>query len=70
MSDITVQLTEPTPFTPPGIDWGETLQTALAVLFAAVRGLIILTVGIAPLAAMAIPASYIYKRHITKRRTA
>ena len=68
MSNIMVQLTEPQPpFTPPGMDWGETLQISLAVLFAVVRGLIILAIGIAPLAAIAIPAFYIYRRRTTKR---
>jgi hypothetical protein len=68
MSSISVQLTEPAPpFTPPGMDWGETFQTALTVLFAVARGIIILAVGIVPLAAIAAPAVYIYRRQHAKK---
>jgi len=68
MPSIMVQLSEPQPpFTPPGMDWGETLQIALAVLFAIVRGLIIIAVAIAPLAAIALPVFYVHKRRVAKR---
>jgi len=68
MSSIAVRLTEaPPPFTPPGMDWGETMQSALGVLFGIVRGLIILGVGVVPLAAIAVPSFYVYRRRALKR---
>ena len=67
MSVITVSLREPPPpFTPPGMDWGETFQIALTGLFTVVRGLIILAVSLAPLIAIGLGAYYVYKR--VKRR--
>jgi hypothetical protein len=62
MSLIEVQLTEPLPpFTPPGMDWGETFETALAG-FAVLRGLIVLTVSLTPLIIIAIPVYVVYRR--------
>jgi len=69
MSSITVRASEPLPpFTPPGMDWGETLQTALAGLFAIVRGLVILTVSSLPLVAIAGPLYLVHQRR--RRRPA
>lgn len=69
MSVITVSLIEPPPpFTPPGMDWGKTLETALGGFFAVVRGLIILTVSLLPLAIIGVPAYYVYKRRKQKEK--
>lgn len=63
MSVITVSLTEPPPpFTPPGMDWGETFEAALRGFFAVLRGLIILALSLLPIAAIGIPAYWAYKR--------
>jgi hypothetical protein len=63
MSLIEVQLTEPLPpFTPPGMDWGETFEAALAGFFAVLRGLIVLTVSLTPLIIIAIPVYVVYRR--------
>ena len=68
MSNVAVQLTEPSPpFTPPGMNWAEILQMALAALFAIVSGLIILAFSIIPLAVIGIPAYYVYRRRATKK---
>jgi len=67
MSLISVRLVEPAPpFTPPGMDWGETFQTALSGLFLMVRGLIVLVVSFLPLIIIAAGAYYLYRR--TKRK--
>lgn len=73
LSVITVRLVEPPPpFTPPGINWGEILETALHGFFAVLRGLIILIVSLLPLAIIGIPAYLLYKRrrkHVEEGRT-
>lgn len=67
MSVITVGLKEPLPpFTPPGMDWGETFETALGAFFAVVRGLIILVVSLLPLVAIGVPVYYVYRRRKLK----
>jgi hypothetical protein len=68
MSLISVGLTTPPPpFTPPGMDWKETLETALIGLFVVVRGLIILVVSLLPIAAIGIPVYYVYRRRERKK---
>ena len=68
MSVITVSLKEPLPpFTPPGMDWGETFETALRGFFAVVRGLIILIVSLLPIIVIGIPAYYLYRRRKLKK---
>ncbi|MCW4042691.1 MAG: DUF4349 domain-containing protein [Candidatus Bathyarchaeota archaeon] len=64
MSIIKVSLREPpSPFTPPGIDWGETFETAIRGLFAVISGLIILIIVIIPLIVIiGIPAYYLQRR--------
>lgn len=63
LSLVSVVLTEPAlPFTPPGMNWGETFQTAILVLFRVVQGLIILAFAIVPLAIIGAPMYYLYKR--------
>jgi len=64
MSIIKVSLREPpSPFTPPGIDWGETFETAIRGLFAVISGLIILIIIIIPLIVIiGIPAYYLQRR--------
>jgi len=67
MSVITVRLTEPPPpFTPPGMNWGETFETALRGFFAVVRGLVILVVSLLPLVVIGVPAYYVYRRRKLK----
>jgi len=67
MSVITVGLKEPLPpFTPPGMDWGETFETALRASFAVVRGLIILVVSLLPLVVIGVPVYYVYRRRKLK----
>jgi len=67
MSVITVGLKEPLPpFTPPGMDWGETFETALRAFFAVVRGLVILVVSLLPLVAIGVPVYYVYRRRKLK----
>lgn len=67
MSIITVSLIEPPPpFTPPGMDWGETFETALRGFFAVVRGLIILALSLLPIAAIGVPAYWAYKKRKAK----
>jgi len=69
MSLISVTLTEPLPpFTPPGMDWGETFETAIMGLFTVVRGLIILIVSLIPLALIGVPAYYVYRRRRRKEK--
>jgi len=68
MSAITVHLVEPPPpFTPPGMDWGETLETALRGLFAVVRGLVILAITLIPFAIIGVPVYYVYKLRKRKK---
>ncbi|MBS7645125.1 MAG: DUF4349 domain-containing protein [Candidatus Bathyarchaeia archaeon] len=68
MSVVTVSLVEPPPpFTPPGFDWGEILETALAGFFAVLRGLIILGVSLLPIIAIAAVAYHAYKRRRRRR---
>ena len=67
MSVITVSLKEPPPpFTPPGMDWGETFETALGGFFAVIRGLIILLVSLLPLVVIGVPVYYVYRRRKLK----
>jgi len=67
MSVITVGLKEPLPpFTPPGMDWGETFESALRGFFAVVRGLIILVVSLLPLVVIGVPVYYVYRRRKLK----
>lgn len=67
MSVITVSLIEPPPpFTPSGVDWGETLETAISGFSAVLRGLIILTVSLLPIAIIAVLVYYVYKRRKQK----
>ena len=68
MSVITVHLTEPPqPFTPPGMDWKDTFETALRALYAMVRGLIILAISILPIVIIGAPVYYIYKRRRSRK---
>ncbi len=63
MSVITVRLVEPPPpFTPPGMDWGETFEIAIRGFFTVLRGLIILIVSLLPLAIIGSIAYYVYRR--------
>lgn len=64
MSMIKVSLREPpSPFTPPGMDWGETFEIAIRGLFAVISGLIILIIAILPLIVIiGIPAYYLQRR--------
>jgi hypothetical protein len=63
MSLISVSLTEPAPpFTPPGMNWDETFQTAIMGLFIVLRGLIIIAVSLIPIAIIGVPAYYLYRR--------
>ena len=70
MSLISVRFTEAPPwFTPPGMDWGETLETAIRILFLVIRGLIILIVAIIPFALLAILAFLVYRKRRGTRAT-
>lgn len=70
MSVITVHLSEPPPpFTPPGMDWKETFETALRGLFTVIRGLIILVISLLPLAVIGVPAYYMYRRRRGRRQS-
>jgi len=69
MSLISVSLIEPAPpFTPPDMDWGETLETAIFGLFAILRGLMILVVSLIPLAIIGLPIYYMYRRRRQKEK--
>ncbi len=69
MSLISVGLIEPLPpFTPPGMDWSQTIETALIGLFAVVRGLIILTVSLLPLIVIGATVYYVFKRLEQKKK--
>ena len=69
MSLISVSLIEPLPpFTPPGMDWSQTVETALIGLFAVVRGLIILTVSLLPLIVIGATVYYVFKRLEQKKK--
>lgn len=69
MSVITIHLSEPPPpFTPPGMDWKETFETALRGLFIVARGLTILVVSLLPLAVIGVPAYYLYKRRRDRKQ--
>ena len=71
MSLITVRIIEPLPpFTPPGMDWGEVIKTALRGLFTVLRGLIILAVSAFPLVVVGALAYLVYRRKKKKERTA
>ena len=68
MSLITITLIEPAPpFTPPGMNWGETFETAVVGLFTVLRGIIILSISLAPLLIVGVPAYYLYKRRRTRQ---
>lgn len=63
MSLVSVTLTEPAPpFTPPGMNWGETFEMAIIGLFTILRGMIILVVSLVPLLIIGAPVYYVYKR--------
>jgi len=67
MSLISVVLIEPPPpFTPPGMDWGEVLATAIVGFFTVLRGMIVIVVSLLPLAVVGAPVYYVYRRR--KRR--
>ncbi|MBS7622768.1 DUF4349 domain-containing protein [Candidatus Bathyarchaeota archaeon] len=70
MSLITVSLREPTPpFTPPGMDWGETFEIALRGFFAVIRGLIVLVVSLLPIMFLVgVPAYFIARRWRVKKQ--
>jgi hypothetical protein len=69
MSLISVSLTEPAPpFTPPGMDWSETFQTATMGLFIVLRGLIIIAISLIPIVIIAVPAYYLYRRRKRKEK--
>jgi hypothetical protein len=69
MSSIVVSLIEPPPpFTPPGVDWGMTFETALMGFFGVIRGLIILIVTLLPLAIIGVPIYYLYRRREKKKK--
>jgi hypothetical protein len=68
MSLISVTLTEPAPpFTPPGMDWTETLEIAIMGLFTVLRGMIILVVSLIPVIVVSVPIYYLYKRRKQQR---
>jgi hypothetical protein len=68
MSLITVTLTQPAPpFTPPGMDWGETLEIAISGLFTVIRGMIIVVVSLIPVVIVSVPIYYLYKRRKQQR---
>ena len=63
MSLISVALAEPAPpFTPPGMEWGETFEIAILGLFTVLRGMIILVVSLIPVTVVSVPVYYFYKR--------
>ncbi len=69
MSLISVSLIEPLPpFTPPGMDWGETFELALMGLFGVVRGLIILIVSLLPFIIVGAIIYYVYKIREKKKK--
>lgn len=69
MSLIAVRMIEPAPpFTPPGMDWGEVIKTALRGLFTVLRGLIILAVAALPLEVIAAAAYLFYRRKKRKEK--
>jgi hypothetical protein len=69
MSSVVVNLIEPPPpFTPPGVDWGLTFETALMGFFGVIRGLIILIVTLLPLAIIGVPIYYLYRRRKKKKK--
>jgi hypothetical protein len=68
MSLISVMLTEPAPpFTPPGMDWSETLEIAISGLFTVVRGMIVLVVSLVPVLVVGVPIYYLYNRRKQQR---
>jgi hypothetical protein len=68
MSLISVMLTEPAPpFTPPGMDWGETLEIAISGLFTVLRGMIILVVSLIPVVVVSVPIYHLYNRRKQQR---
>jgi hypothetical protein len=68
MSLISVTLTEPAPpFTPPGMDWGETLEIAISGLFTVIRGMIIVVASLIPVVIVSVPIYYVYKRRKQQR---
>jgi hypothetical protein len=68
MSLISVTLTEPAPpFTPPGMNWGETLEIAILGFFTILRGMIILVVSLIPVVVVSVPIYYLYKRRKQQR---
>jgi len=69
MSLIQVLLTEPAPpFTPPGMDWGETLEIAIIGFFTVLRGMLILVVSVIPIAVVGVPLYHVYERRKRKQQ--
>jgi hypothetical protein len=69
MSSVVVNIIEPPPpFTPPGVDWGLTFETALMGFFGVIRGLIILIVTLLPLVIIGVPIYYLYRRREKKKK--
>jgi hypothetical protein len=68
MPFISVYLSRPHPsFTLPGINWNETIETALIVLFIVIRGLLILVISTLPLAMIGVIAYYVRRRRKCKK---
>ncbi|MBS7626772.1 DUF4349 domain-containing protein [Candidatus Bathyarchaeota archaeon] len=69
MSLITVNLiTPPPPFTPPGMDWGSTLEAAMRGFFTVLRGLIIIVVSLLPfILIVGLPAYFLYRRRRSRK---
>jgi hypothetical protein len=69
MSVVTVSLVKPQPpFTPHGMGWKETFETALQGLFAVMRGLIILSISLLPLLVIGGSAYYIYRKRQARKK--
>ena len=69
MSLISVTLAEPAPpFTPPGMDWGETFEVAILGFLTVVRGMVILLVSLIPVAVVGVPIYYFYRRRKQQRQ--
>lgn len=64
---ITATITVPQKRVLPTMDWDRTVELALGVFFAMVRGIVIVAVALFPLLALGIPGFYAY-RHIRARK--
>ena len=68
MSLIQVMLIEPAPpFTPPGMDWGETLEVAIMGFFTVLRGMVVIVVSLIPIVVVGVPLYYAYERGKRKK---